>query len=154
MKLKPIIRFAIFFSIVFFRIPASAQTTDVDWVRGTDFSKFHTFTWATGAYPIQDPDANLGFARAVQEELEHKNVKFVDPQQKFDVFVTYNARVSPDPKDSSRNLITVQVRIFESRNNTVIWRAGGVTTLAKDRDENRKNVRELLASMFQKYPAS
>jgi len=133
---------------------ANAQTTDVDWARGTDFSQIHTFTWATGAYPINDPDVNLGFAVAVQEELERKNVRYVDPQQKFDVFVTYNARVSPDPKDSSRNIITVQVRIFDSRNNSVIWRAGGFTTLVKERAENRKNVRELLASIFQKYPPS
>ena len=131
-----------------------AQTTEVDWVHGTDFSRFHTFTWATGAYPIQDPDASLGMARAVQNELEAKGVQFVDPQQKFDVFVTYNAKINPDPQDMSRKLITLKVRIFDSRNNTVIWTAGGYVALVNDKVQNRRNVRALLAAMFQKYPPS
>jgi hypothetical protein len=131
-----------------------AQTIDVDWARGTDFGKFHTFTWATGAYPIQDPDVSLGFARAVQDELEQKDVKLVGPADKFDIFVTYNARVSPDPQASSRNLITVQVRIFNASNNNVVWRGGGYVAMAKDKEANRSNVRALLDAIFQKYPPS
>lgn len=129
-----------------------AQTAEVDWVHGTDFSRFHTFTWATAAYPIQDPDASLGMAFAVDEELGAKGVTFVDPQQKFDVFVTYNAQIKPDPMDMSKKSVTVQVRIFDSRNNTVIWRAGGNVALGADKAQNRRNVRALLAAMFQQYP--
>jgi hypothetical protein len=135
-------------------LPAAlaAQTSDVDWVRGTDFSGFHTFTWATGAYPIQDPDANLSMANAVLDQLQSKGVQYVEPQQKFDLFVTYNAKLSPDPQDSSRRLITLAVRIFDSRNNNVIWRAGGSVALGSDNDANRSKVRDLLATMFEKYP--
>ncbi len=129
-----------------------AQDTQVDWARGTDFSRFHTFTWATAAYPIQDPDANLGMARAVRDELEAKGVQFVGPQEKFDLFVTYNAKITTDVQDSSRRLLAVQVRIFDSRNNNVIWRAGGNVALVTDNDQNRRNVRTLLAELFQKYP--
>jgi hypothetical protein len=142
--------------LLFLLIPVivAAQTTDVDWVHGTDFSRFHTYTWATAANPIQDPDASLGMARAVQSELEAKGVQFVDRQQKFDVFVTYNAKINPDARDPSERVITVNVRIFDSRNNTVIWSAGGYVALGKDKVQNRRNVRALLAAMFQKYPPS
>jgi uncharacterized protein DUF4136 len=152
--MKPVIGFAVVLLCLFLPIVVAAQTTEVDWVHGTDFSRFRTYTWATAYYPIQDPDASLGMARAVQEELEAKGLQYVAPQQKFDVFVTYNAIINPDPQDSSRKLITLKVRIFDSRNNTMIWRAGGYVALVNDKVQARRNVRALLAAMFQKYPPS
>ncbi len=132
----------------------TAQSVDVDWVRGTDFSRFHTFTWATGAYPIQDADASLGMALAVQNQLEGKGLQYVGPQEKFDVFVTYNVKVNPDPQDSSRTIVTVKLSIFDARNNTSVWRAGGYFTAVQDKAENRRQVRALLEQMFQQYPPS
>ena len=132
----------------------AAQTAEVDWVHGTDFSRFHTFTWATGAYPIQDPDANLGMAAAVQDELGAKGVQYAGPQDKFDLFVTYNAVINPDAQGTARKVITIKVRIFDARNNTRIWIAGGYVALVDDLEENRRNVRALLAEMFRQYPPS
>ncbi len=152
--MKLTVSFAVLLLCLLVPVVIAAQTTDVDWARGTDFSRIHTYTWATAAYPIQDPDASLGMARAVQDELAAKGVQFVDPQQKFDVFVTYNAKINQDPQDTSRKLITLKVRIFDSRNNTVIWVAGGYIALVNDKLQNRRNVRALLAAMFQKYPPS
>ena len=152
--MKLVIGFAALLLCLLIPVVVAAQTTEVDWVHGTDFSRFHTYTWATAAYPIQDPDASLGMARAVHDELEAKGVQFVDPQQKFDVFVTYNVIINPDPQDTSRKLITVKLRIFDSRNNTAIWRAGGYVAVVNDKMQNRRNVRALLAAMFQKYPPS
>ncbi len=150
--MKLAMRFAVLLLCLLVPVVVAAQTAEVDWDHGTDFSRFHTFTWAKAPYPIQDPDASLGMARAVQDELEAKGVQFVDPQEKFDVFVTYNAKINPDLQDPSRKLITVKLRIFDSRNNTVIWRAGGYVALVNDKEQNRRNVRALLAAMFEKYP--
>lgn len=152
--MKLAIRLAVLVLCLLVAAVAAAQTAEVDWVHGTDFSRFHTFTWATGAYPIQDPQPSLGMALAVQEELGAKGVQYVGPQEKFDLFVTYNAVVNPDPQDSSRQIITVKVRIFDARNNTRIWLAGGYVALVSDRAENRRNVRALLAEMFRQYPPS
>lgn len=152
--MKLVIRFAVLLLCLLIPVVVAAQTTEVDWVHGTDFSQFHTYTWATGPNAIQDPDASMGMARAVQDELEAKDVQFVEPEQKFDVFVTYNARINPDPQDMSRKLITVNLRIFDSRTNTVIWSAGGYVALVNDKEKNRSNVRALLAAMFQQYPPS
>ncbi len=133
----------------------AAQNPQVEWVRGTDFSRFHTYTWAYAAYPIQDPDANLAMARAVNDELEAKGLQFIPPDtKKFDVFVTYQAKINPDPNDGSRKLISLIVRIFSSANDSVIWRAGGTIALGNDKEQNRKNVRALLAEMFRQYPPS
>lgn len=144
--------FAVLLPCFLLTMVAAAQTSEVEWVHGTDFGQFHTFTWAKPPYPIQDPDANLGMQRAVQEELENRGVLLVDQRQKFDLFVTYNAIINPDVQDSSRKVITLKLRIFDSRNNTVIWRAGGYVDLGDDRKQARSKVRALLASMFQKYP--
>ena len=129
-----------------------AQNPQVDWVRGTDFRSIHTFTWAKAYYAVQDPYANLALSVAVQDELGAKNVRFVSSEQKFDVFVTYTARINQDPQNLSQNILTMNVRIFDARNNSVVWSAGGFTALVKDNAENRKKARQLLGEMFQKYP--
>lgn len=152
--MKLVIKFALVLLCVVISGVAAAQNPQVDWIRGTDFSRFHGFTWATGVYPIQDPDASLGMARAVQDELQAKGVQFVSPQQKFDVFVTYVAKINQDPQNLSQNIVTINIRIFDSRNNSVIWSAGGYATLGKDKAHNQSNVRDLLAQMFAKYPPS
>jgi len=130
---------------------ASAQTVKVDWVRGTDFSKFHTFTWATSRYPINDPDANLGMANAVKDELSAKGVQYVDPKSTFDVFVTYNAKTTQDPKNTSKQILTLSVRIFAG-NNTVIWSASVNVPWVNDKAQNGQNARALIATMFAQYP--
>jgi hypothetical protein len=141
--------------VVFFvSILSAAQNPHVDWVRGTDFTKFHTFTWAKAHYAIQDPYANLSLATALQDELEAKSVHFVAPEQKFDVFVTYTVRINQDTVNLSQNILTMNIRIFDSRNNAVVWSAGGFTPMGKDNSENRRKARELLGQMFQKYPPS
>ena len=132
--------------------PVAAQTAEVDWAHGTDFTQFRTFTWATGAYPINDADVSLGMANAVQDELAAKGVEFVDPKRKFDVFVTYNIKVNQDVHDTSRQVIVVALRIFDSKNNNVIWRAGGNVAVVDDQNKNRANVRALVAAMFAQYP--
>jgi len=133
-------------------VVVAAENPKVDWVRGTDFSRFHTFTWAKAVYAIQDPDANLGMARAVQEELEAKSVQFITSDQKFDVFVTYNAKINQDSQDLSKSQISINVRIFDSKDDSVVWSAGGYVALGNDKTQNRSNVRGLLAEMFKKYP--
>jgi Domain of unknown function (DUF4136) len=129
-----------------------AQNPHVDWVRGTDFSKFRTFTWAKSHYAIQDPYANLSVAAAVQDELAAKGVHFLPSEEKFDVFVTYTVRINQDTLNLSQNVLTMNIRIFDSHNNTVVWSAGGYTPITKEEAQDRRKARELLASMFQKYP--
>ncbi len=150
--MKLVVKLAVLLLSLVVPLVVVAQTADVDWIRGTDFSRCHSFTWATGAYPIQDPDASLGMARAIQDELEGKGVKFVSPQEKFDTFVAYNAIINPDVKDVTKKVITIKVMLFDAKNNNIVWRAGGYVSLVNDRQENIKAVRALLTSMFQKYP--
>lgn len=135
-------------------IAASQTTTDYDYARGVDFTAFHTFTWAKAYYAIQDPDANLAMAAAAQHELEARGVTYVPDNQKFDIFVTYNAIVNQDPADSSKKTLTLKVRIFDSRNNNMVWQCGGYINLGNDRQQNRLAARKLLAQIFAKYPPS
>jgi len=138
-----------------FAIAAPAQDVQTDWVRGTDFSRFHTFTWATGQFPIQDAEVDLKMADAVRADLQAKGINYVGPNDKFDCFVTYNLAINPDPQNTGGNIITVQLRLFDSKNNTVVWRAGGfVPVVPNNLPQNRKNVKAVIAKMFAKYPPS
>ncbi len=145
-------RLGVLFLFLCMPLLPAAQTAEVDWVHGMDFTRFHTFTWATAPYPIQDPDSNMRMAAAVREELEARGVRYVEPQQRFDLFVTYNAVITQDPQELSRRTLSIKVRIFDSRNNTVIWRAGGFVPVAGDPVQDRSNARALLAAIFQHYP--
>ena len=129
-----------------------AEEVKVEWDKGTDFRQIHTYTFAPAPYAIRDRNALIGMGLAVGEELEAKGLRFIPSQQKtYDVFVAYNAQIIPDPHDPSRRLVVIAVDILNSRNN-VIWRAGGNVLLGNDSSENRRNVRRMLAAMFQKYP--
>lgn len=147
-------RFAVFVLTLVSSLALAAQNQNpqIDWVRGTDFSKYHTFTWAKAYYAIQDPYANLALASAVQDHLSGKGFQFVPQDGNFDVFVTYTARINQDPANMSQNILTMNVRIFDAKNNSVVWSAGGFTPIGKDNSENRLKARLLLDQMFQKYP--
>ncbi len=145
-------RLAVLLSCLLAPLALAAQSAQVDWLRRTDFSRFRTFTWATAPYPIQDPDASLAMANAIQEELGAKGVRWVDPKGTFDSFVAYTAIIGQDVQDSSRKLITLKVVIFDGSNNTIVWRAGGFVPLVNNSEQDRRNVRALLAEMFRQYP--
>ena len=149
--MKLMIRLAILISLL--PVAALAQDVDVEWDRGIDFSQVHTYTWAKEFYPINDPVPNLRMAIAVAEELQAKGLRIVPPgRETYDVFVTYNAQIVQDPKDSSRKLVVIRARIFDSKNNNQIWRAGGTIALENDQAENLRSARRIVAAMFQKYP--
>ncbi|HUN88402.1 MAG TPA: DUF4136 domain-containing protein [Terriglobales bacterium] len=138
-----------------FALSAPAQTVQTDWVRGTDFSRFHNFTWATGQFPIQDAEADLKMADAIQAQLQAKGINYVGPNQRFDCFVTYNLVINPDPQNTGGQIITVALRFFDARNNTVVWRAGSYVPLVPNNlPENRKNVKAVIAKMFAQFPPS
>ncbi len=150
--MKLFLTFAFILLCLLVPVVAAAQTTQVEWDHGANFSSFHTFTWAVGPYPIQDPDASMGMLNAVRDELEAKGVRYVDAKQPFDTFVTYNARITTDPQDSSRRILTLNVRIFRAQDNTIVWTAGGNFVMGDDKEQNRSRARALLAEMFQNYP--
>lgn len=146
---------AVVFLFLSFGLTATAQDVQTDWVRGTDFTRYHAFTWATGAYPIQDGESALKMAYAVQSELLEKGIRYVGPNDKFDCFVTYNLVINPDPQKPGSSIITVQLRLFDAGNNTVVWRAGGfVPVVPNNLPQNRAHVKELIAKMFAKFPPS
>ena len=151
---KKLLNLVAILAVILLLLPPVTQAQDlkVEWDKRTDFTHFHTYTFAPAPYAIRDINAFVGMGLAVGEELEAKGLRFVAPQQKtYDVFVAFNAQIIPDPADSSRRLVVITVNILDSRNNT-IWRAGGNVLLGNDNSENRRNVRRMLAVMFQKYP--
>ena len=111
---------------------------------GSEFTAPHTASIA-----LRVPDVE-----AARRELEAKGVGYVPDNQKFDIFVTYNAMVNPDPMNYSKKILTLKIRIFDSRNNNLIWQSGGYIPLGTDRQQNRMSARKLLAQLFEKYPPS
>src|SRR5438270_5336632 len=104
-----------------------AQKVMVDSVRGTDFNHFTRFTWATGAFPINDQEMNTAMAGLVKGELEAKGLRYVSSEQRFDAIVIYDAKLTESPQNSMEKFITINVRIADSRTNSVVWSAGGYT---------------------------
>ena len=82
------------FVLVLFAATASvAQKVNIDWDRGTDFSKFHTYAWQTGPEPAKGlwPQRVID---GVNTQLQAKGFKLVDSNP--DLWVVYTSHIHKD----------------------------------------------------------
>ena len=71
----------------------SAQKVNVDWDRGTDFSKFHTYAWQPSTHPAKGLwDQRI--IDAVNTQLQAKGFKLVDSNP--DLWVVYSNSIKKD----------------------------------------------------------
>ena len=130
-----------------------AQTVDVDWVRGTDFSVFKTYAWETQrVFPVNDPLARAHFVDVIGGELAAKGLRQSGANAKFDLIVVWNARLQQDLQDTSKQTVTVQIGLADPSNNRVLWRASAFSQISGDDARDAAIYQQLVHQMFQQYP--
>jgi phage I-like protein len=133
-------------------LPASTQDVVVDYDHSIDFTQYHTFAWATGAYPVRDAQWNQRLALYIDQELTARGVARILPEKNFDLFVSYNMNVVLDPNGNGE-IVKVGVRVWDPRlNNRVVWSAVANDQYSKDDAQNAAAVQRLIQTMFQQYP--
>ncbi len=135
-------------------VPAlPAQTVDVDWVRGTDFTAFKTYAWEVQrAFPVNDAAWDARFRTFVEAELNARGMTRAAEDGKFDVIVWYNAQYQQDMSDTSKQNIRIQVALGDPGNNVVLWRGAANLPVTGDDAKDAAAYRSAIHRMFLRYP--
>lgn len=147
---------------------AFAQKVTTDSVPGTDFSKYHTYSWGEGT-PAQDPITAQRIVAGIDAQLAAKGLKKVESGP--DLLVLYH--VSTDQQKSlnwnnfggwgrfggmgSAQVDTVvngqlKVDIADFKAKQFLWRGTATDTVSSDPQKNAKKIDKGLTKMFQKFP--
>ena len=130
-----------------------AQTVNVDWVRGTDFTAFKTYAWEVQrAFPVNDAVWDARFRTFVEAELNARGMTRAGEDGKFDVIVWYNAQYQQDMSDTSKQNIRIQVALGDPSNNVVLWRGAANLPVSGDDAKDAATYRAAIQRMFQRYP--
>lgn len=152
-----------------------AQKVNVDWDRGTDFSKFKTYAWQ----PSPDPAKELWDQRVidgVNQQLQAKGFQLVtsNPQ----LWVVYTAHIKHEqqvvgtgynmgpywgwgywggPTTTTYNTYTYKegtlvVEIADNNGRTLLWRGSATDTLADNSDKNIKKLNSAISKLFKNFP--
>ena len=147
---------------------ALAQQVNVDWQRGTDFSKYKTYAWGVGAHPLQDSLWNQRILGMVDTQLAAKGLQKVALDQNPDLIVVYNAGVQQNVSYQGysmgwfnrmgsidqviENEGTLVVDLLDPQQKMTVWRGTASETLSDKSDKNISKVQKMVNKMFQKYP--
>jgi len=152
-----------------------AQKVNVDWDRGTDFSKFHTYAWQ----PSPDPAKGLWDQRVidgVNQQLQAKGFQLVtaNPQ----LWVVYTSHIKHEqqvvgtgynmgptwgwgywggPTTTTYNTYTYKegtlvVEIADNNGRTLLWRGTATDTLPNNPDKGIKMLNNAMNKLFKNFP--
>jgi hypothetical protein len=154
---------------------AFAQKVNVDWDRGTDFSKFHTYAWQTSP----DPAKGLWPQRVidgVNQQLQAKGFKLVESNP--DLCVIYTSHIRKDqqvvgtdynmgpawgwgwwggPTTTTYNTYTYKegtlvVEIADANGHTLLWRGTATDSVSDKSDKNIKRLNNAINKLFKNFP--
>jgi hypothetical protein len=158
-------------------LPASAQKTNVDWDRSTDFSQFHTYAWQKSPHPAK----GLWDQRVidgVNQQLQAKGLKEV--QSDPDLWVVYTTHIKDQkqvvgtgynygpgwgwgpwwgggPTTTTYNTYitkegTLVVELANAKNQELEWRGSVTDTVSDNSNKNINNLNKGIAKLFKGYP--
>jgi Domain of unknown function (DUF4136) len=153
-----------------------AQKVNVDWDRGTDFSKFHTYAWQPSSHPAKGLwDQRI--IDAVNTQLQAKGYKLVDSNP--DLWVVYSNSIKKNqqvvgtgysmgpawgwgygwggPTTTTYNTYTTHegtliVEIADANGHQLLWRGSATDTLSDNSDKNIKKLNSAVNKLFKNFP--
>jgi hypothetical protein len=148
---------------------ALAQKVNVDFDKGTDFSKYKTYSWATGT-PATNPMVHQRIVAGIEAQLAAKGFRKVESNP--DIVVVYHTATDTQVSVSTWgggplggwragmgsatvNKIPVgqlMVDIGDVNAKRFIWRGTASGTMSSKQEKNEKNLNTALAKMFQNFP--
>lgn len=147
---------------------AFGQKVTTDFIPGTDWSKYHTYSWGEGT-PAQDPLVAQRIVAGIDAQLAAKGLKKVDADP--DLLVMYHA--ATDQQKSLNwsgmggwgrfggmgsaqvdTVITGQLKvdIADYKAKQFLWRGTASDTVSDNPQKLAKTINKALTKMFQKFP--
>jgi hypothetical protein len=136
-------------------VPYANPEVKVDWVRGTDFSKYKTYAWGTPNQKATDPNHPLD---DIEAALQADGLQKVGTDANPDLLVAFSVGSSQVYvlQNIAKNPIVKQgilkVQLADAKSNTVVWWAFGEDTLTNNRDKDLPIIQSTVSKMFKKYP--
>ena len=135
--------------------PYAKSEVKVDWVRGTDFSKYKTYAWGTPdkkapnpKHPLEDIDAALqaeGLQKVGMDENPSLLVGFSVGNKL--VYVIQGYAKNPLVKQGS-----LVVEIADPQLKKVVWWGVAEDTLTDNPEKDIPMIQKNISKMFKKYP--
>jgi hypothetical protein len=136
-------------------VPYANSEVKVDWVRGTDFSKYKTYAFGTPNQKAPDPNHPLDdIEAALQAEGLQKVGINANPGLLVafsvgnkQVYVLQHIAKNPIVKQG-----TLVVELADPQSKKTVWWAVGEDTLTDNRDKDLPMIQRTISKMFKKYP--
>lgn len=152
-----------------------AQKVNVDWDRGTDFSRFHTYAWQPSTHAAKGLwDHRI--IDGVNTQLQAKGFTLVDSNP--DLWVVYSNSIKKDqqvvgtgynmgpgwgwgywggPTTTTYNTYTTRegtliVDVADANGHRLLWRGSATDTLSDNSDKNIKKLNSALSKLFKNFP--
>lgn len=150
-----------------------AQSTDFNYMPGTNFAKFHTFKWVTvpgGSHPNQIVAQEI--QNAIVSQLTAKGLTQTDADT-ADLYVGYQVAVDQERQwnavgmgggwrfggmgtatSSTIENGTLVVDIYDAASKQLVWTGRGTKTLSpsKNQQKNLDNLNKAIAKVMKNYP--
>ncbi len=167
--------FSILLLALFVATAAFAQKVNVDWDRGTDFTKFHTYAWQPSTHPAKGL-WNQRVIDGVNQQLQAKGFKLVDSNP--DLWVVYSNSIKKDqqvvgtgynmgpgwgwgywggPTTTTYQTYTTHegtlvVDIADANGHQLLWRGSATNSISDNSDKNIKTLNNAMNKLFKNFP--
>jgi hypothetical protein len=168
--------FAILTTALLLAAAAVAQKVNIDWDRGTDFSRFHTYAWQPSTHPAKGLwDQRI--IDGVNQQLQAKGLQLV--QSNPDLWVVYSNSIKKDqqvvgtgynmgpawgwgygwggPTTTTYQTYTTRegtliVDIADANGHQLLWRGSATNTISDNSDKNIKTLNNMMNKLFKNFP--
>jgi hypothetical protein len=130
----------------------------VNWVRGTDFSKYRTYAWGTSHQKTPDPAWNQHLIEDIDAALQAKELHKVEMDGNPNLIVAYDAGTKPaysiegltEVKEVKEG--TLVVELVDSQFKEAVWWGIANDTLTNKPEKDLPMVQKRISKMFKQYP--
>ena|ERR1700733_15098344 len=135
-------------------VPYARQEVKVDWVRGTDFSKFKTYAWGSTQQTTPNPHPRVD----IEAALKSKGLQEVGMDANPSLIVSFsggNELVYPirnyiaNPAVKEGNLV---VELADPQLKKAVWWGIAYDTLTNNANKDVSLIGKKVSKMFEKYP--
>ena len=149
---------------------ALGQQVSVNYNRAQDFTKYHTYAWASdNANKIQNSILAQQAQSDINTALQGKGLQMVQESQNPDLIVAANGGLKQQTSYTAygmrgfgggmgqitpqQNVIgTMIVDLYDVKTKSLVWRGIAQDTLSSNGDKNSKMVSKAVQKMFKQYP--
>lgn len=140
-------------------VPYPTSQVKVDWVRGTDFSKYKTYAWSTTYQKTATAEWDEYLVKKIDSQLQAKGLKRVAIEADSGLIVSYgfgsNIEYSIQGSIVSMKALTkgtLVVELVDSRTKHPVWWGVLENTLTGNAKRDFGMTDKRIPQMFQQYP--